>query len=794
MTRTELAVEMIARGAMVFPLHPGLKTPLTSRGFKDAHNNIEWATTFLAHAGQPNYGVVWPPDDDPIFGLDLDGGDGYTDWRDDWKALTARLGALPRSLTTITPSGGRHVFHRWMTSLYGPHPTGDKLLGFTVRWPDKGYVVGPGSVVDGKTYRSNLAEILPFPEAWAREALAQAKKPTIHTTNGSNGLELPQRTAEGGRYAAIRTYQAQLYNRGLGRDAILTLVRTELAPTFSPGLSDAELLERFDRAWKDIELRLGDPRLPGRVDQVPQSTEGFDDDILEELKLGSFPADPEPATFGGYLGAAVEDLVKTTTASPVGLLTSLTAIAGAALATKTEFFGEQTSSFMALLVGESGTGKKGTAMDAAWRSLTAENVWGDEPVSQLSGLGSGEAIVGHMSRQAKYEGLARGIVWAPELSEVLIVGRREGSTLTTVLRNAFDRTALMNITKSATIAVPRESYQLGALAGVTPDELRSLLSAGTEMTNGFAGRWLSVPVVGRDDPSVDGGVAPVLRPALAEQFRYALEVRAGQRHRPILLEPDAKARLSGYYAFLSVLPGVSGVLARRYSTIAARVALVHSSLELDDTIPVVHVDRAIALTEYSRTGIPWVYGMSAVVSAKASRALQWLTTKGELTRSQLSLRMFGRRSDGRVDDAIEALVRAGLVKVTDGSTTTKGGRPPKVLHLTGLISSFERFTEGSVHAQLSVASRVRPREESAAVVVDVSTPPPDQSKPIPNLSTTSLDPVSDDTKPLTLDLDPGSPPWKSPCHYPADHGLSHIIRAGQAICLICDPDAERFVS
>lgn len=779
---------MIARGASVFPLVPGEKVPLTKRGFKDANANVEMARTFLGNAGQPNYGMVWHDEPDPVFILDLDGGDGHTTWRDDWKGLIGYLGALPKTLTTITPSGGRHLLLRWMTSIYGPHPPGDKLFGFTVRWPDKGYVVGPGSVVDGKTYTSNLAPIAELPEAWARDAQAMAK-PLVHT-NGAASLTPPPETGEGGRYAAIRTYQAQLYNRGLGRDTILTLVRAELAPTFSPQLSEPELLERFDRAWKDIETRLGDPRLPGRVDQVPQSTEGFDDDILEELKLGSFPADPEPVAFGGNLGAAVDDLAKSTTASPVGLLVSLTAIAGAVMATKTEYFGEQTSSFMALLVGESGTGKKGTAMDAAWRALTAENVWGSEPVSLLSGLGSGEAIVGHMSRQAKH-GLARGIVWAPELSEVLIVGRREGSTLTTVLRNAFDRTALMNITKSATVEVPRDSYQLGALAGVTPDELRSLLSAGTEMTNGFAGRWLSVPVTGRDDQGVTGKVAPSIRPELAEQFRYALEQRAGQRHRPILPDDDALDRLSAYYRFLAALPGASGVLARRYATIAARVALVHSSLEMDDTIPLVHVDRAIALTEYSRTGIPWVYGMSAVVSGKASRALQWLTTKSELTRSGLSLRMFGRRSDGRVDDAIEALVRAGLVEIVTGSTTTKGGRPSKVLRLTGLVSSFERFGGGFDRAQLSVASRVRPRENGAAVVKSVGTPPPDQSKPISNLSTTSLLPVPGETEPLVV-VDAGTPPWRNPCHYPLDHGRSHIIRGGQAICLICDPDAELF--
>lgn len=691
MTRTELAIEMIARGADVFPLAPGKKTPLTKNGFKDAHHDVEMAKTFLGHKGKVNYGVVWPDEPNPVFLWDVDGGNGHDTWRDDWKALNDELGRAPRTLTSITPSDGRHLIFRWRTDLYGPHPDSDQLLGFTVRWPDKGYGVGPGSEVDGKVYESNLADIVDFPEAWAIAAIERSKK---KRTNGSNGAEWPQgHTGAGGRYHAIRTYQATYYNRGLSQAQIRALVHAELAPTFNPALTAAEVDERFDRAWKDIEERLGAPRRAQGGEAA--SDAGYSDMLLKQLPSAEFPAEPDDIAFDGLAGEAVWALQPYTTASRVGLLASMLTISGAVLSVTTEYYGTQPSSFMTALVGESGLGKKGTAMAAAWRALTAADAFGPQPELEIKGLGSGEGIVGHAHRALKADpnSIARMLLTLEELGDALVVKGREGNTLGSYLRQGFDRVGLANITKQQSLVVPREKYQLGLLGAITPDELRDQLAKTADIANGFANRILWVPVQGRVDEKVRGQEAAVLPHPQAAGFMAALTFVTGNRGSPFTFDDDAFDVLSDYYAMLSKIKGTPGVLTRRQSTIAARIALVHAVLERRRSIDVGCVERAIALTEYARSGLTWIFGPTIAGSPDAERLLRVLLTVGRpMKRSDLATAAWRTHWNAdRVDKALDALQRNGLVDTTR-LETGKAGRPATLIALSGSAEAFHRFS------------------------------------------------------------------------------------------------------
>ncbi len=228
--RIELALHMIEMGAAVFPLAPGSKQPLIAKrkgggGFLDAKPDPVGARTFLSHAGHPNYGVAFPEGSDTIV-LDLDGGDRAKrpDWKADWQQLYERLG--PPGLTYIvrTPSGGRHVYYRWDTARYGPIPPGDEMLGWTVRKPWKGYLVGPGSTVNGETYEPvGAAAIADLPEAWARAAIAE--KASRHhdatvtfTEHGAIGVQT------GHRHAYLRDQARHLRGVGLSGDALFTAV------------------------------------------------------------------------------------------------------------------------------------------------------------------------------------------------------------------------------------------------------------------------------------------------------------------------------------------------------------------------------------------------------------------------------------------------------------------------------------------------------------------------------------------------------------------------------------------
>ncbi|MER6201718.1 bifunctional DNA primase/polymerase [Streptomyces sp. NPDC001586] len=93
-----------------------------------------------------------------VVALDLDV-HGDDDGRGVLAALADRLGAtVPETFTVATPSGGRHLYFQapmgcTIGSVSGGHsPLGP---GIDVRGPGRrsgGYLVGPGSVVDGRPY------------------------------------------------------------------------------------------------------------------------------------------------------------------------------------------------------------------------------------------------------------------------------------------------------------------------------------------------------------------------------------------------------------------------------------------------------------------------------------------------------------------------------------------------------------------------------------------------------------------------------------------------------------------
>lgn len=258
------ALEQIEQGFAVFALRANAKVPVTEHGFKNATTRPDWIRKQLEAPAAGNYGLVWPetsPERVVVFDLD-DGGGADRPWRDRVLDLVARHGPLPPTKTTITPSGGRHAFYRWPADV--PVPAGDELFGFTVRWPGRGYLVGPGSRIGDREYVAGpVAEIAELPATWVAAALAE--RPASRRENGhdaitvTGGFVLPDRIPSGRRYTTVRDYVASRYNAGLGLDELWELVRTQVAPRFEVAKTDDELRADFERATAKLAERLGPP-------------------------------------------------------------------------------------------------------------------------------------------------------------------------------------------------------------------------------------------------------------------------------------------------------------------------------------------------------------------------------------------------------------------------------------------------------------------------------------------------------------------------------------------------------
>jgi hypothetical protein len=240
----------------VFALGRDSKVPVTEHGFKNATTDPEWVRTQLSAPSAGNYGMTWPVEAPPVVVFDLDDGGGEHErtWQERLLALIEEHGPLPSTKATDTPSGGKHAFYRWPSGL--PIPPGDELFAFTVRWPGRGYVVGPGSSIGGKGYVSNGKAIADLPEPWVRAAIpAPSRRPGTIVIGG--GFELPERIGSGKRYATVRDFSASRWAMGLHPAEIWKLVLAEVAPRFETPKAEAELIADFERAMSRIEERLG---------------------------------------------------------------------------------------------------------------------------------------------------------------------------------------------------------------------------------------------------------------------------------------------------------------------------------------------------------------------------------------------------------------------------------------------------------------------------------------------------------------------------------------------------------
>lgn len=156
------ALEALERGVAVFPIVAGGKMPLTLNGLRDASKDRAVVEAWRdAHPGC-NWAAV--PATGGMFVADQDVKHGQNGPQRLQEAAAAN-GGLPATFTVETPSGG---LHHWF---HGQAPTRQSMLpGIDIRGgrsdgSSYGYVLLPGSMVDGKRYTiRDDSPVAPAPE------------------------------------------------------------------------------------------------------------------------------------------------------------------------------------------------------------------------------------------------------------------------------------------------------------------------------------------------------------------------------------------------------------------------------------------------------------------------------------------------------------------------------------------------------------------------------------------------------------------------------------------------------
>jgi len=216
------ALQLAGDGLAIFPCLPFSKKPATAHGFKDATRDPRQIEAWWRSRPDLNIGVATGAKSG-IFVIDIDSGE------KEFRQFEQQHGALPLTLQSRTPRGGRHIFFR--------HPgwpvkcsQSAFASGIDVRG-DGGYVVVPPSASESKSTRTRryfwMNSDAPIAEAplWVLDRI-KATAPTAATSTPAaawrelvlDGVE------EGQRNKSIARLTGHLLRRRVDPHVVLDLM------------------------------------------------------------------------------------------------------------------------------------------------------------------------------------------------------------------------------------------------------------------------------------------------------------------------------------------------------------------------------------------------------------------------------------------------------------------------------------------------------------------------------------------------------------------------------------------
>lgn len=341
-----------------------------------------------------------------------------------------------------------------------------------------------------------------------------------------------------------------------------------------------------------------------------------------------------------------------------------------------------------VIVGMTGHGRKGTAGDMVRMAFEGvDDDWLNGRV--MNGLSSGEGLLWAIRDpitkrvEVKQRGCAptyedveadpgvsdkRLLVIEPEYANVLKVQERQGSTLSPIIRMAWDSPPVMQ-TMTKNNPAKASHPHVSIIGHITGTEFTRCLPS-TEVANGGANRG-AILCVRRSKVLPDGGqVDPdrlaIVREKLRRAVAFAKAVGEVKRH------PDATPLWHGVYELLtSGGGGLHGSLTARAAPIVLRVAMVYALLDRSRLIRPAHLMAAIAFWDYCDRSTAFLFAdRTGNPLADEIRDLLRASPSG-MTRTEIQTAL-GKHSYG--DRLTQALQSLELAKLARREKEQTGGR------------------------------------------------------------------------------------------------------------------------
>jgi hypothetical protein len=437
----------------------------------------------------------------------------------------------------------------------------------------------------------------------------------------------------------------------------------------------------YSEAERLAEGKVTSSETLGRVYKQCQSDNGHGESRVETSTVRSWPKISADAFYG--LTAEIVSLIEPhTEADPVALLVQMLVLFGSVIGRTAYFQAEADRHYLNLfvvLVGLTSKGRKGTSLGHVKARLSdLDDHWVQE--CQQSGLASGEGLIWAVRdeikelRNIKKKGLVvdqqmvtkdRGVtdkrllVVETEFAAPLKIASREGSILSTVIRQAWDTGNLRQLAKNS----PAKSTgaHISIVGHITKDELLRYLET-TEASNGYANRilWLCTR---RSKMLPDGGDLGRVDftehvATLRARFEYAKTVGLMTR------DKEAAGLWREIYPTLSEgKPGLLGAVTSRAEAQVMRLACLYALLDRTNQVGKEHLKAALALWRYCEDSAAYIFGdrLGDPVADDILDALKEACEEG-LSREQIRILFSGNRSSEQIARALGSLSELGLAE------------------------------------------------------------------------------------------------------------------------------------
>ena len=402
------------------------------------------------------------------------------------------------------------------------------------------------------------------------------------------------------------------------------------------------------------------------------------------------------AAFSGLAGQVVDLIDPTTEASKVSVLVQFLVAFGNACGTKPHYLigaDRHVAREYALIVGRTGTGRKGTSWSPIRKLMTL--VDGDWSKRIRTGLSTGEGLIATVSDVPSKENSdqvtvtdRRLLVIEPEFSSPLRRARREGNTLAGVIRDAWDTGELGTLTRANSMLT--SGAHVSVVGHITvPELIRETTSV--EASNGLLNRFLFVWSV--RSKSLSHPVA--LRESDLDDMAMRVRVALDMARRVAEMREDRDA-WDLWDAIYGKQPGDGGLsdhgdgddeddegnlvdlVCNRRESHVRRLSLIYALLDGSPVITANHLRSAVEVWWFCQQSARRVFGGQST-NGIAERIHAYLRDHGRSTRTEVSRSLAHNLDKSRIDGALASLVKS--KRVVCETVNDTGGRPAEMYWL-----------------------------------------------------------------------------------------------------------------